>query len=68
MHTLVILFGWPNGTSGQVWPNILAALLTSVPVWIISYLKLKKHQQKRADALHHQLTQQFSNLNKKIDK
>jgi hypothetical protein len=59
MHTLNLFFSWPNGS---IWGNIVATLLTSIPLWVLGYNKLKKRQQHHHEQLVRQLNEHYTKL------
>lgn len=64
MHTIIILFGWPDGIDGQVWPNVLAGILSATFVWLVGLRHLRRvhkaHQQAIAETFKDYLTERKS--------
>lgn len=63
MHVLHYFLHWPTGA---IWGNLIASLLWSIPLWIVGYLKLKKHQQHHHELLERQLNDHFTKLTDKM--
>jgi hypothetical protein len=53
VSVLDLFFGWPTG---QVWPNIVASLLTTVLAVGWSHRRLRKHFDRRHEQLAEHIT------------
>lgn len=59
MHTLLVLFGWPNGQDGQVWPNVIAGVISAVFVWLIGLWHLNRVHKSHQQDIHNHIAREF---------
>ena len=63
MHIFLTFFSWPDGA---VWGNLIASLLTAIPIWFLAKWRIKVHSHRREERLHNHLTQEFIKLKESI--
>lgn len=62
MHLVSYFFSWPNG---QVWPNLIASFICSVPAIALTHWRLEKRHKRHVEQINNHYINQFANLTDK---